>query len=114
MATNFYSVALSIFRNREWIQPFTVQNNGVNIDISKDALALVVLQGPSIVLQNLSPTVSSGSASCTFVFVDGDTEQLTANENDYTWQFLRKAYQATNTDLLSAGPLTVLESPPFP
>jgi hypothetical protein len=116
MATvpNPYNVALSIFRNREWVQPFAVQNNGVNIDISKDSLRLVVLQGPSIVLQNLAPTVSSGSATCTFVFIDGDTGKLTANENDYSWQFLRKPYLAINTDLLTSGPLTVLESPPFP
>ena len=112
--TNPYSVPLTIFRNREWVQPFTVQNNGSPIDISKDALALVVLQGPNIVLQNMSPTVSSGSSTCTFVFADAQTGVLTAYENDYSWQFLRQPYQAVNTDLLTSGPLTVNESPVFP
>lgn len=110
-----YNVALSIFRNREWIQNFTVSQAGVPLDISKDALALVVLdeEGTQVVLSNISPLVASGSGSCSFVYADTDTKTLTANER-YIWQFLRKAAGAINSDLLTAGPLNVSESPPFP
>lgn len=111
MAANPYNVAITVFRNREWVQSFTVPNVA---DISRDTLRLVVLQGPNVVLTNKTPTVSSGSNSCTFVFVDADMGTLTANENDYSYQFLRKAYLAANSDLIQAGPLTVGESPVFP
>jgi hypothetical protein len=115
MAINPYNVPLQIVRNREWIQPFSVSVNGSPLDISRDALALIVLEGAeTIVLKNLAPAVSSGSNTCTFVFPDGDTGTLVAAANDYVWQFIRRAYLSANSDLLTAGPLTVLESPPFP
>jgi hypothetical protein len=112
-AVDPYAVPLSIYRNRQWIQSFTVSEDGSPIDISQDSLALVVLSGVEVILSNVTPTVSSGANSCTFVFVDGQTETLTANER-YVWQFLRKAAGFANSDLLCAGPLNVADSPPFP
>jgi hypothetical protein len=111
--TDPYNVGLSIYRNREWIQYFTVSEQGSPLDISQDELALIVLSGPDLVLSNTTPLVSSGSGSCSFVYADTDTESLTANAR-YIWQFLRRPKGAINSDLLTAGPLNVGESPVFP
>jgi len=114
-AADPYNVPLSIYRNRGWNQTFQVSENGVPLDISKDELALIVLaeSGMNIVLSNTKPLVGSGAASCSFVYSDIETETLTANER-YIWQFLRRPSGAVNSDLLTAGPLNVSESPPFP
>jgi|SRR5215469_10970988 len=108
-----YNVSLSIWRNRQWSQQFTVSEQGVAIDISRDQLALIVLSGPDVILSNTKPLVSSGSGTCSFVYSDLETETLTTNAR-YVWQFLRKPVGAVNSDLLTAGPLNVSESPPFP
>lgn len=110
---NPYSVPISVFRNREWLQTFQVNEQGVPQDISRDSLALIVLNGPTAVLSNKLPVVSSGSNSCTFVYADTDMGTLNLN-TPYQFQFLRKPYGASNSDLLVAGPLTVSDSPPFP
>ena len=112
-AVDPYAVPLSIYRNRERIQYFTLSENGSPLDISQDELALIVLSGPDIILSNTTPLVSSGLGSCSFVYADTDTESLTANAR-YIWQFLRRPKDAINSDLLTAGPLNVSESPPFP
>lgn len=110
---NPYSVPISVFRNREWLQPFQVNFKGEPVDISQDSLALVVLNGPTAVLSNTSPSVGSGSNSCTFVYSDTDMGTLNLN-TPYAWQFLRKPYGYVNSEVVVAGSLTVSDSPPFP
>jgi hypothetical protein len=108
------NVSLKVFRNREWVQAFTVQKDGVNQDIHLDSLALVVLDGTgAMVLSNKVATFSNSNATATFVYGDTAMGGLVANAR-YSWQFLRKPNQATNSDLLVSGPLVVSESPVFP
>lgn len=109
-----YSVALSIYRNREWAQVFKVSEQGVPLDLTGDQLVLLVLDDKSqMVLSNTTPLIGSGDGSASFVYSDIETESLTANAR-YIWQFLRRPAGAPNSDLLTAGPLNVSESPPFP
>lgn len=64
--TDPYNVPLEIFRNREWVQPFSVLVAGAPVDVSRDSLALIVLQDSTVVLTNKTPTVGSGSGNCVF------------------------------------------------
>src|SRR6266436_2880692 len=89
IAADPYNVALSIYRNRAWIQYFKVSELGVPLDLSADELALIVLSGAAVVLSNSVPLVGSGDGSVSFVYTDGETESLTANGR-YVWQFLRR------------------------
>jgi hypothetical protein len=68
------------------------------------------------VLSSVKPVIDATLGTITFNFGDTDTTQLMASSNAlaYSWQFLRIASGKTNSDLLTAGPLTVGESPPFP
>ena len=114
-------VPLTIWRNREWIQQFTIQNaDGTPVSLLGDTLALVVLRNGSVALSNITPSVDVATAQIVFLFSDGQTALLVPSatldiaEGTYTWQFIRRAANNPNSDLLSAGPLTVNDSPPFP
>jgi hypothetical protein len=115
MATDPYNIPLKIFRNREWVQTITI----ANMDVSQDALALVVIPtlssgGANTIISDNRPVVSSGSGNATFVFTDAETGQLTAAGN-YSWQYLRQPAGSTGkSDVVVAGPLYVLDSVPFP
>ena len=114
-------VPLTIWRNREWIQQFTIQNaDGTPVSLLGDTLALVVLRNGSVALSNITPSVDVATAQIVFLFSDGQTALLVPSatldiaEGTYTWQFIRRAANNPNSDLLSTGPLTVNDSPPFP
>ena len=115
------NVPLTIWRNREWIQQFTIQNpDGTPVSLFGDELSLMVLRNGYIALSNISPTVDTTTAQVVFLFSDAQTAVLVPSstlditEDTYTWQFIRRAANNPNSDLLSTGPLTVNDSPPFP
>jgi hypothetical protein len=114
-----FSVTLTIFRNREWLQAFQLFNaDQTPMDLSTSDLALVVIPtvpGPSNgvppVLSNNAPVVTGNMAS--FNFTDAQTDPLTAGKG-YTWQFLQRQADDPNSNVMCAGPLVVQDSPPFP
>jgi hypothetical protein len=117
---NAYNVPLSIYRNRIWLQAFSLYSE-INspLDVSQDTLALVVFPTPPVsgsvpVLANTAPTVDVNVV--TFTTADALTGILTAG-NPYTWQFLRAPYgspSGSGTAVVVSGPLNVGDSPPFP
>jgi hypothetical protein len=85
-----------------------------------DALSLVVLREGHIALANVTPTIDAATGTIVFLFSDAETgllvpsSTLGVTEGNYSWQFLRRAANNPNSDLMAAGPLNVLDSPPFP
>jgi hypothetical protein len=121
MASSAYNVPLSIFRNREWLQQFTIQNpDGSPVPLEGDALSLVVLRKGFIALGNITPAINTTTGAISFLFTDAETGMLVPSstldvtEGAYSWQFLRRAATNPNSDLMCTGPLTVNDSPPFP
>jgi len=114
-----FDVSISIFRNRQWIQQITVQNpDNTPIDISGDFLALVVIPdlnsgNADPVLFNKTPTGNLIGGVAIFTFIDSQTKNLIAGA-DYRWQYLRQKPTQNNSDVVTAGPLIVSDSPPFP
>jgi hypothetical protein len=114
-----YNVTISIFRNRVWEQEFHIYDeSGSPIDISNDALALVVFAnapvGATPIITNTAPQVSLNVA--TFTTQDADTGRLTAG-NPYTWQTLRRpagSPSGSGSVVVVSGALNVFDSPPFP
>ena len=116
-ALNAYAIALSIFRNREWVQQFYLQNaDGSPLQTVGDVFSLVVLSGSRVALSSVSPVLDSTLGTVTFTSSDTETGKLIASTTTagYVWQFIRIANGKINSDLLAAGPLNVGESPPFP
>jgi hypothetical protein len=118
MSVDQYNVSVSIYRNRTWTQEFRIYDeSGSPIDVSNDALALVVFPsypvGSAPLITNSAPNVSVNVV--TFTTSDNDTGRLTAAQ-PYTWQALRHAYGAPSgqTIVTVAGALNVFDSPPFP
>jgi hypothetical protein len=116
-----YNVPLTIYRNREWLQIFYLQNaDGTPLTIVGDKLSLVVLEDGRTVLTNSTPAIDYTKGQISFLFGDSATGTLTpsdyftARESGYGWQFIRMPNGNPNSDLMAAGPLTVEESPPFP
>jgi hypothetical protein len=117
-----YNIPLSIFRNREWLQQFSILNpDGSAVPLLGDALSLVVLRKGYVVLASIEPaSVDLTSGVIIFLFSDSETGSLVPSatlditEGAYTWQFLRRTANNPNTDLIAAGNLTVNDSPPFP
>lgn len=119
---NAFNIPLSVYRNRCWEQSFALYDaNKDPLDVSQDALALVVIpvvsgptNGAAPVISNLVPTVTVNVVI--FDTPDAVTGTLTAGKA-YNWQLLRKPAGAGEeycTSILCAGPLLVNDSPPFP
>jgi hypothetical protein len=121
-SSSAYNVPLSIYRNREWLQQFTLQNpDGSAVSLLGDDLSLIVMRKSYIVLASIAPfSVDLSTGTIVFLFSDGETGTLVPSttlditEGAYTWQFLRRTTNNPNTDLIAAGALTVCDSPPFP
>ena len=122
MGSSAYNVPLSIWRNREWLQQFTIQNpDGSPVPLEGDALSLIVLRKGYVVLASIAPlSVDLTTGVIVFLFSDTETGTLVPSatldvtEGSFSWQFLRRTANNPNTDLISAGPLQVCDSPPFP
>jgi hypothetical protein len=124
MITNAYSVPITVFRNRSWLQSFTLYDgDGTPFDVSSDTLALTILPtGPGVsgavpIVTETGPLVT-GDAGNTVVFTIADEEMggLTAGA-PYNWQFIRRPAGSGATSystVVVAGPLTVNDSPSFP
>jgi hypothetical protein len=117
-----YNIPLSIFRNREWLQQFTIQNaDGSPVQLLGDALALIVMKKGYVMLASIEPaSVDLTTGVIVFLFSDTETGTLVPSatldltEGNYSWQFLRRTANNPNTDLIACGSLTVGDSPPFP
>ena len=125
MNTSAYSVPITVFRNRSWLQSFTLYDSGGNpFDVSNDTLALAIIPtGPGVsgaapLVTETGPLVT-GDGGNAVVFTVGDEEMggLTAGA-PYNWQFIRRpgsgSGAASYSTVVVAGPLLVNDSPPLP
>jgi hypothetical protein len=115
-----FNVPITIPRNRQWNQSITVNDSvsGLPIDLSQDTLALVIIAdlesgNAPVILSNQAPSGDLINGKAIFTFSDTQTGILLPS-GAYRWQYLRRQSGGTNSDVVTAGPLVVWDSPPFP